>query len=86
MAKLWEVIGTDIFMVTKGNLLCIVYDFSKFLVVKQAVNILAEELIRKTKVVFTEFGLPKKIVSDEGTNLFQNDLRNFAGALILIRT
>ena len=34
-AKPWEVVGTNIFMITNENLLCIVDYYSKFLVIKK---------------------------------------------------
>ena len=41
---------------------------------------LAEDLMEATKVVFAESGLPKIFVSDAGTNIVHNDLKNSPGA------
>ena len=41
---------------------------SKFSVLKRTDGLLANDLLRVGKIVLTEFGLPKKTVSDAGTN------------------
>ena len=80
LAKPWKVVGTDIFMVSNENQFCIVDYFSKFSVVKKVESMLAEDLISATKVVVTEFGLPKNLFLMQAQILLQNSLRNFAGA------
>ena len=49
-------------------LLCIVDIYSKFPIVKIADGLSPADLIRAAKIVFAEFGLPKKSVSDTGMN------------------
>ena len=58
LAKPWEVVGSDIFMVNNETLLCIVDYYSKFPVVKKVENMLVEDLIQATKAVFIKLGLP----------------------------
>ena len=58
-AKLWKVVGADIFMVNNETILCIVDYYSKFLVVKKKEGMLDEDLIWASTVVFAKFGLPK---------------------------
>ena len=59
---------SDIFTIENNTLLHIVDYYSKFPVVKKTNGLLAENMIKVVKIVFAEFGLPKKIVSDVGTN------------------
>ena len=40
---------------------------------------LAEDLIQATWVIFAEFGLPQKMVSDACMNLVTEQFRDFAG-------
>ena len=70
LAKPWDVVGTGIFMVTYETLLCNVYYYSKFLVVKKVGSMLAGDLIWATKFVFAKFGLPKKLCQMQAHFLF----------------
>ena len=45
LAKLWEVVGTNIIMINNQNLLCIVYYCSKITLVKNVDSLSAEDLI-----------------------------------------
>ena len=60
-------------------LLCIVDYYSKFPVVKKTGGFSAGELIRAAKIVFAGFGLPRKIVSDAGTNFISDQSKHFVG-------
>ena len=55
-------------------LLCIVDYYSKIPVVKKADGLSAANLNRAAKIVFTEFGLPKKIVLDAGWNSISEEI------------
>ena len=70
----WEVVGADIFSINNNTLLCIV-DCYKFPIVKRAGALSADNLIRVDKIVFTEFWLPKKIVSDLGMNFILDQFK-----------
>ena len=70
-------IGADMFMINNKNLLYIVDYFSKFPVVRKMESMLAKDLIQAVKVVFTQFGLLRKLVSDAGTIfMFQRNIKN----------
>ena len=58
LVKPWQVVGTDIFVVNNEMLLCIVNYFSKMPVLKKVKNMLAEDLIWATTLIFAEFSLP----------------------------
>ena len=60
--KPWEVVAVNTLTVKNNILLCIVDYYSKFSVVKMEDGLLAYNLFRVVKIVFADFGLPKKIV------------------------
>ena len=66
--RLWEVLGADVFYFNNKNYLCIVDYHNKFPVVKRLEGLSAENLITAIKVIFAEYGIPHKIMSDAGTN------------------
>ena len=65
------------FTLNNKNYLCIVDYQSKFPTVKKAKDMSADSLILPCKVIVSEFGLPKKIMSDVGGN-FQVNLGSSA--------
>ena len=77
--KAWDVVGANIFTIKNNTLLCIANYYSKFQVTEKTDGFSAENLIRAIKIVFAEFGLPKKIVSNAGTNFISDKFRQFAG-------
>ena len=64
----WEVLGADVFHFSNNNYLCIVDYHSKFPVIKKMEGLSTESLIATAKVIFAEYGIPCKIMSDAGTN------------------
>ena len=76
--RLWKVLDTDVFHFNNRNYLCIVDYHSKFPVVKRLEGLSTENLITTVKVIFVEYGIPHKIMSDTGTNSASDRFRNFA--------
>ena len=68
------------FMLHIKNYLCIVDYHSKFPVIKKMEDLSADSLILTCKIIFAEFGLPKKIILDPGVTLFQINSRHSAEA------
>ena len=67
--KPWEVIGANMFTLSNKNDLCIVDYHSKIPIMKKAVHMSADNVILAYKILFfSEFGLPKNIMSDTGGN------------------
>ena len=64
----WDVLGADVFHFNNKNYLCLVDYHSKFPVVKRMEGLSTENLIATTKIIFAEYGIPCKIMSDAGTN------------------
>ena len=75
----WEFVGTDFFAINNRHYLCVVDYHIKFLVVKQMEGFSVDSLINTCKIIFLEYGLHRKIVSDVGTNLISE--KTFCGQL-----
>ena len=73
----WEVIGTDIFHLKNKHYLCIVDYNSKFPVIKRLEGLSADNLINTVKTIFTEYGIPCKLMSDAGTNFVSDKFHQF---------
>ena len=50
---------------------------SKFPVVKRLEGLSAESFINTLNIIFAEYGIPKKIMSDVGTNLVSDRFQQF---------
>ena len=57
--------------------LCVVDYHSKFPVVKQIDGLTTESLIKMCKIIFTEYGFPRRIKSDAGTNFVSKKFKAF---------
>ena len=77
----WEVLGVDIFYLNNKNYLCIIDYHSKFPVIKRMEGLSAESLIATVKVIFVEYGIPCRLMSDAGTNFVSARFRSFCGSL-----
>ena len=64
----WEVVGADVFHLKNKHYLCIVDYNSKFPVIKRLEGLSSDNLINAVKIIFAEYGIPQKIISDLGTN------------------
>ena len=67
----WEVLGADVFQLNNKNYLCIVDYHSKFPVIKRREGLSAESLIATVKIIFAEYGIPCRLMSDAGGNIIQ---------------
>ena len=61
------------FTLNNKNYLGIVDYHSKFAVIKKREDLSADSLILTCKSIFSEYGLPKEIMSETGGNLFQKN-------------
>ena len=64
------------FTLDNKNYLCIVDYHSKFPVIKME-DLSAESLILACKIIFSEYGLPKNIMSDAGSNSISDKFKRF---------
>ena len=59
-----SVIKADMFMLNNKSYLCIVDYHSKFPVIQKAEDLSTDSLTLACKIICSEYGLPKKIISD----------------------
>ena len=59
------------------NYLHVVDYHSKFLVVKKMEGLSADNLISALKVVFAEYSIPKRVMSDTGDNFISEKIQKF---------
>ena len=69
------------FTLKNKHYLCIVDYHSKFPVIKKTEHLSADSLILISKVIFAEYGLPKKIMSDSGGNFVSDKFKTFCKSL-----
>ena len=76
-----EELGVDIFHLSNKNCLCIVDYHSKFPVIKRMDGLSAESLITTVKVIFAEYGIPHRLMSDAGTNFVSEKFKSFCRSI-----
>ena len=74
-------LGADIFPLNNKNYLCIVDYHSKFPIIKRMEGLSTESLIATTKVIFAEYGIPHRLMSDGGTNFISEKFKRFCSRL-----
>ena len=77
----WEVVGAEIFVINNKNILCIVENYSKFPVVNKISSLSANGLACAVKMTFSEFGLPRKNVSNARMNFKAENFKEFCRKL-----
>ena len=80
-AEPWEVLGADIFQLNNKNYLCTVDYHSKFPVIKRMEGLSAENLITTVKIIFAEYSIPCRLMSDAGNNFVSEKFRSFCSSL-----
>ena len=75
--KLWKSLGTDIFSIYHKHSLCIVDYHSKLPVMQQMEGLSADNLIETCNFIYSDYGLPRKIVSDVDTNFLSETFQDF---------
>ena len=73
----WEVVEADMFYCNNKNYLCIIDYNSKFPIVKRLEGLSVKNLINAVKIIFAEYGIPHKIMSDAGTNFVSDRFQKF---------
>ena len=77
----WDVIGADVFQLNNKNCICITDYPSKFLVMKGMDALSADSLIAAVKVIFAEYGIPHRIMSDAGNDSISEKFKDFCNSL-----
>ena len=76
-----DVIGANMFQHNNKNYICIVDYHSKFPVVKGMGGLSVDSLIARVKVIFVEYGIPHRIMSDAESNFISEKFKNFWNSL-----
>ena len=56
----WDITGKDMFTLNNKYYLCVVDYHSKFPIIKKAEDLSADSLILTCKIIFADYGIPKK--------------------------
>ena len=70
-------LGVDVFHINNKNYLCIIDHHSKFPLIKRMEGLSTDSLITTIKVIFAEYGIPCKLMSDIGTNFVSGEIQRF---------
>ncbi|CAE1292605.1 unnamed protein product [Acanthosepion pharaonis] len=77
--KPWDIVGTDLFDLHGSQWLIIADYYSKYPVVKHLpAHSPSSVIVNTTRQVFAEFGIPSKVVSDNGPHFSSHLYREFA--------
>ena len=76
----WDVIGADVFQLNSKKYLCIVDYHSKLLVIKRMEGLL-EESYCSSKIIFAEYGITCRLMSDAESNFISEKFKNFCNSL-----
>ena len=71
----------DMFTLNNKYYLCIVDYHSIFPIIKKVEDLSADSLILTCKVIFAECRIPKKLMSDSGSNLISDKFKTFCKSL-----
>ena len=71
----------DVFQLNNKIYLCIVDYHSKFLVIKRMEGLSAVSLIVTVKIIFVEYSIPHRLMSDAGGNFISEKFKNFCNSL-----
>lgn len=74
----WEVLATDLFEFGGKQYLLVVDYFSKFVEIALLPNIQSATVVAALKNMFSRFGIPQKIVSDNGTQFSSQEFKTFS--------
>ena len=77
----WEAVGADVFHFNNINNICVVNYNSKFPIIQKLQGLSAEHLINAVSAIFTEYGLPHKLMSEAGTNFVSEKFRHFCRSI-----
>lgn len=76
----WEVLAADLFELDRLHYLLVVDYYSKYVEVVYLSNLRSDTVIAKMKGMFSRFGIPKKIVTDNGTQFTSAEFTEFSKA------
>lgn len=74
----WEQLGIDLFEFKNCHWILVIDYYSKYVEVAKLDNMFGVTIVSKLKSIFARFGIPKKIISDNGTHFVNQDMKHFA--------
>lgn len=74
----WQVLATDIFELSGKQHLLVVDYYSKFVEIALLPNLQSATVIAVLKNMFSRFGIPQKVVSDNGTQFSSQEFKTFS--------
>ena len=69
-------LGVNVFHLNNKNYLCFIDYPSKFPVIKRIEGLSTVSLIATTKIIFAEYSIPHRLMSDTGTNFVSEKFRS----------
>ena len=84
--RLWDVSSADMSTLNNKQYFCIVDYHSKFLIMKKPKDLSADSLILICKIIFAEYKVPRKIMSDSGGNFISDKFKTFCQSLNIEQT
>ncbi|CAC5420042.1 unnamed protein product [Mytilus coruscus] len=77
-SRLWAKIGTDLFYLSGNDYLITVDYYSSFFEVDRLYDTLSKTVINKLKQHFPRWGIPEKVVSDNGPQYTSEQFKQFS--------
>ena len=74
----WQKIGTDLFYLKKSNYILIIDYFSRFIEVIKLKSTTSQSIIEALRSVFSRYGIPETVISDNGPQYSSNEFDTFA--------
>ena len=76
--RTWQTVGTDLFEWDGSNFLLIVDYYSRFIEIERLRNSQSTTVIKETKAIFVQHGIPEKVISDNGPCYASHEYADFA--------
>ena len=76
--RFWEVRSADLLYWNNSNYLLMVDHYSSHFVLRKLSSTRSPDVIRKLETIFSEFGIPRKVISDNGPQYAAQDFKNFS--------
>ncbi|XP_056017382.1 uncharacterized protein K02A2.6-like [Ostrea edulis] len=74
----WQVVATDLFQWDEKDYLIVVDYYSRYFEVTHLSTTTNKFIVKQMKSIFSRFGIPKKVVSDNGPQYNSSEFTNFA--------
>ena len=76
--RAWHTLGSDIFYKNNSSYLLVVDYYSKFPVIKKLSSTTANAVVNQFKAIFSEHGIPEKVISDNGPQYSATEFVEFS--------